>query len=143
MQQSISFVTLAVHDFDEALGFYRGVLGWTPFNVIDHTIAFFNVGSLVFSLCAYEELRNDVGSELVTTPFLGVTLALNLPSEVLVNELFAQLHQAGVNIVKSPTRASWGGFSGYFADPEGHLWEVAYNPQFAFAANGTMVIPQP
>jgi uncharacterized glyoxalase superfamily protein PhnB len=143
VQQSISFATLAVHDFDNALAFYREVLGWTPFNVIEHTIAFFNVGSLVFSLCTYEELRHDVGAELVTTPFLGVTLALNLPSEAQVNELFAQFHQADVNVVKSPTRAPWGGFSGYFADPEVHLWEVAYNPQFEFDANGTMVIPEP
>ncbi|MGC8480677.1 MAG: VOC family protein [Acidimicrobiales bacterium] len=106
MKQSITFVTLATKDFDTQLSFYREVLHWNPFNVIDHTIAFFNVGSFVFSLCAYEELRNDVGRELATTPFLGVTLALNLPSEDKVRDLFAQLTQAGVEVVKPPERAS-------------------------------------
>lgn len=141
MKQSISFVTLAAKDFDNQLAFYRDVLHWTPFNVIEHTIAFFNVGSLVFSLCAYEELRNDAGKELVTTPYLGVTLALNMSSEDQVCELFAQLLGAGVEVVKTPTRAAWGGFSGYFSDPEGHLWEVAYNPQFDYDPDGNMVIP--
>jgi catechol 2,3-dioxygenase-like lactoylglutathione lyase family enzyme len=133
MKQSISFVTFAVRDFSRELAFYRDVLGSEPFNVVEDTIAFFNVGSnvgsLVFSLCEYKELSADVGSELATQPPLGVTLALNVPDESAVDDLFAQLRAAGTTIVKQPVRASWGGYSGYFADPEGHLWEIAYNPQ--------------
>ncbi len=142
MKQSISFVTLAVRDFSRELAFYRKVLGWEPFNVVEDTIAFFNVGSLIFSLCEYKELSADVGSELATQPPLGVTLALNVPDESGVDDLFAHLRAAGTTIVKQPVRASWGGYSGYFADPEGHLWEVAYNPQFQYDDAGTMIVPR-
>lgn len=142
MKQSVSFVTIAVNDFNKELAFYRDTLGWKPFNVMEGTIAFFNVGSLVFSLCAYKELATDVGSELTTKPNLGVTLALNLPDEQKVDSTFADLQTAGVNITKHPVKASWGGYSGYFADPEGHLWEVAHNPQFQYDDNGTMIIPK-
>lgn len=140
MKQSISFVTIAVNDFQKELSFYQDVLGWQPFNGMEETIAFFNVGS-VFSLCSYEELSEDVGFELETKPYLGVTLAQNLPSEQDVDAVFAGIRNAGGTIAKEPVRASWGGYSGYFTDPEGHLWEVAHNPHFEYAADGTMTIP--
>jgi len=142
MKQNISLVTLAVNDFDKELTFYRETLGWQPYNVIDGVIAFFAVGSFILSLCEYKELADDVGSELTTKPYLGFTLAQNLPSEAAVDEVFAQLRQAGTTIVKEPKRASWGGYSGYFADPEGHLWEVAHNPQFKYDSDGVMVVPE-
>jgi catechol 2,3-dioxygenase-like lactoylglutathione lyase family enzyme len=142
MKQTISFVTIAVNDFDKELTFYRDTLGWKPFNTVDGTIAFFNAGGLVFSICAYKELSDDVGKEMRTAPYLGVTLAQNLPSEKEVDDTFASIRSGGGTIVKEPARTSWGGYSGYFADPEGHLWEVAYNPQFEYADDGTMVIPR-
>ena len=141
MKQSITFVTIAVNDFNKELAFYRDVLGWQPFNVMENIIAFFKVGSFVFSLCATKELSDDVGSELTTKPYLGVTLAQNLPSEQAVDEAFAAIRKAGGTITKDPVRASWGGYSGYFTDPEGHLWEIAYNPQFEYDADGTMLVP--
>jgi uncharacterized protein len=141
MKQSISFVTIAVNDFQKELSFYKDVLGWQPFNVIEGTIAFFKVGSFVFSLCSYKELSEDVGAELETKPYLGFTLSQNLPSEQAVNEIFESIRKAGGTITKEPTRASWGGYSGYFTDPEGHLWEVAHNPQFEYDAEGTMLLP--
>lgn len=140
MKQSISFVTLAVNDFNKELAFYRDVLGWQPFNVMENTIAFFKVGSFVFSLCSTKELSEDVGSELTTKPYLGLTLAQNLPSEAAVDEAFANLRKAGATITKEPVRAPWGGYSGYFTDPEGHLWEIAHNPQFEYDTDGTMLI---
>lgn len=142
VKQSLSLVTIAVNDFDKELAFYRGTLGWNPSNVVEDTIAFFSVGSLIFSLCEYKELTADVGSDLTTAPYLGVTLALNLPDESAVDAIFTDLQKAGATIVKPPTRASWGGYSGYFADPEGHLWEVAHNPQFKYDDNGTMIVPK-
>jgi len=141
MKQNISFVTVAVRDFAKELDFYQNTLGWKPFNVMEGTIAFFNVGSLVFSLCEYKELSQDVGKELATEPHLGVTFAQNLPSEKAVDEIFVSLRAANATIVKEPIKASWGGYSGYFADPEGHLWEVAYNPQFEYNSDGTMIVP--
>lgn len=142
MQQNISFITLAANDFDKELVFYRDILGWKPFNVIEGTIAFFSVGGLVFSICAYDELSKDVGSTLITQPYLGVTLAQNLPSEEAVDEVFNHIRASGGTIIKEPVRASWGGYSGYFTDPENHLWEVAHNPQFEYDDDGVMVIPK-
>lgn len=141
MKQSISFITLAVSDFEQELAFYRDTLGWVSFTVVEGTIAFFKVGELVFSLCAYDELRQDVGQDLTMAPPLGVTLALNLPDEKSVDSVFSELKAAGASILKEPVRASWGGYSGYFQDPEGHLWEVAFNPQFQYGADGTMIVP--
>lgn len=142
MQQNISLITLAVNDFNKELTFYRDVLGWKPFNVVEGTIAFFNAGGLVFSICSYVELSEDVGSALTTQPYLGVTLAQNLPSEKAVDEAFSHIRASGNTIAKEPVRASWGGYSGYFTDPEGHLWEIAHNPQFEYDDNGTMIIPK-
>lgn len=141
MKQSISFVTLAVNDFQKELSFYKNTMGWQPFNVIEGTIAFFKVGSFVFSLFAHKELSEDVGKELETKPHLGFTLAQNVPSEQAVDEVFDGIRKAGGMIVKEPKRASWGGYSGYFADSEGHLWEVAHNPQFEYDADGIMIVP--
>ncbi len=142
MKQTISFVTIAVNDFEKELSFYRDTLDWHPFNMVEATIAFFNAGSLVFSICAYKELSDDIGKDLHTTPFLGVTLAQNLPSEKDVDDTFAVIRHGGGNILKEPARTSWGGYSGYFTDPEDHLWEVAYNPQFEYDDDGAMIIPQ-
>lgn len=142
MQQHISFVTFAARDFTSELNFYRDVLGWKPFNVIENTIAFFNVGSLVFSICSYTELSEDIGSELNTQPYLGVTLAQNLSSERAVDQVFTRIRAAGGVIIKEPARTSWGGYSGYFTDPEGHLWEIAYNPQFEYDNDGVMKVPE-
>lgn len=141
MKQSISFVTIAVNDFQKELSFYKDLLGWQPFNVVEETIAFFKVGSFVFSLCASKELSEDIGVELLSKPYLGFTLAQNVPSERAVDEIFESIRRANSTIVKEPTRASWGGYSGYFADPEGHLWEVAHNPQFEYGTDGTMILP--
>lgn len=141
MKQSVSFVTIAVRDFQKEMSFYTDILGWQPFNFIEETIAFFNVGSFVFSLCSYRELSDDVGRELETKPYTGFILAQNVPSEEAVNEIFRAIHEANGTIVKEPTHASWGGYSGYFTDPEGHLWEIAHNPQFEYDADGTMIVP--
>jgi predicted lactoylglutathione lyase len=142
MQQNISFITFAVNDFTKELAFYRDALGWTPFNVIKDTIAFFDAGGLVFSICSYAELSKDVGTALTTQPYLGITLAQNLPSEEAVDEVFNHIRASGGKITKEPVRASWGGYSGYFTDPEGHLWEVAHNPQFEYDDSGMMIIPK-
>lgn len=141
MLQNISFITLAVNDFNKELVFYRDILGWKPFNVVEGSIAFFNTGGLVFSICAYTELSKDVGLALTTRPHLGVTLAQNLPSEQAVDKVFDHIRASGSTLTKEPSKTSWGGYSGYFTDPEGYLWEIAYNPQFEYDNNGIMVIP--
>lgn len=141
MKQSISFVTIAVNDFAKEVSFYKDVLGWQPFNFLEDTIAFFKVGSFVFSLCSYKELSGDIGVDLETKPYLGLTLAQNVPSEKAVDEVFENIRKAGGTIIKDPTRASWGGYSGYFADLEGHLWEIAHNPQFEYGTDGIMILP--
>ena len=142
MDQVVNYVTIAVNDFASELAFYRNVLGWEPYQTVDDTVAFFNAGGVVFSLCSLEELADDIGAQLKTDPHLGVTLSQNLPNEQAVDLVFAQVEKAGGTVVKKPQKASWGGYSGYFSDLEGHLWEIAYNPSSKFNERGEMVVPR-
>ena len=141
MKQSISLVTIAVVDFDVELSFYKNTLGWTPFTEVEKTIAFFNVGGFVFSICAKEELVKDVGYELKTEAYKGFTIAQNLPSIKAVDDVFKSISSSNGTMVKNPAKTDWGGYSGYFSDPEGNLWEIAYNPQFEYNEQGTMIVP--
>ena len=142
MDQVVNYITIAVKDFANELTFYKDVLGWEPYQVVDGTVAFFGAGGVIFSLCSLKELTDDIGMKLDTDPHLGVTLSQNLPDEQAVDSIFSKVKKAGGKIVKEPQRASWGGYSGYFSDPEGHLWEVAYNPSSKFNEQGEMVVPR-
>ena len=141
MKQRLNYVTIAVQDFNKSLTFYKDGLGWKPFQIVEGTIAFFGVGGLIFSICSRKELSDDVQVELTTKPYLGVTFSQNVPSKEAVDEVFATIRQANGTIVKEPHATSWGGYNGYFSDPEGHLWEIAYNPQSTFDSQGDMTVP--
>ncbi len=93
-------------------------------------------------LFPYEKLAEDASLPVTARPpFGGVTLAINLESEEAVSAAILVAKRAGANIIKEAQRTSWGGFSGYFADLDGYPWEVAYNPYFPIAADGTIRIP--
>lgn len=141
MEQRVNFVTLAAKDFPLMLHFYKDGLAWRPFTEIEHTIAFFNVGGWVFALCEQGELERDVGMALDMCAHPGTILSQNVSSKEAVDEAFEQIIQANGRIIRAPEKASWGGYRGFFADPEDHIWEIAYNPQFSFNANGQMQLP--
>ncbi|MGQ0528759.1 MAG: VOC family protein [Panacagrimonas sp.] len=134
MEPRISFVTLGVADLERATRFYADVLKLPRVPMPDGAcVSFFEMGTTWLSLFPRPELAKDAGVSSEGSGFAGFTLAHNLGSIAAVDALFAELRAAGVKIVKEPHRAFWGGYSGYFADSEGFLWEVAWNPHFPHA----------
>jgi catechol 2,3-dioxygenase-like lactoylglutathione lyase family enzyme len=122
----LSFLTLGVSDLDRSKRFYSDVLGWKPFQD-NGGIVMYNLNGMVLSLYGQHELMEDahVKDDSKGPRF---TLAQCLRSTEEVDALFAELKKHGANITKEPLKVFWGGYSGYFADPDGHLWEIAHNP---------------
>jgi len=129
MEPRISFVTLGVRDFDRATRFYRDVLG-LPQLPSPPGITFFEMGRTWLALYPWDELAADAGVPAEGSGFRGFALAHNVSAQAEVDPLLARVAAAGGRIVKPGQRADWGGYSGYFADPDGFLWEVAYNAHF-------------
>lgn len=129
MKAKISLITLGVRDLARAVAFYRDGLGLPTHSYdAEQGIAFFEMEGTWLSLYPRDELAKDAGVPAEGTGFSGVTLAHNAASKTDVDAVFAQAVAAGATPIKRPQDVFWGGYSGYFADPDGHLWEVAYNP---------------
>ena len=126
MNPQVSIITLGVRNFARARRFYVEELGW-PVDQEDHNwvCVLLGGGSTAFTLYPWDELAEDARVSPDGEGFRGVTLAYNVRSEKRVDEVLAEAEQAGASIVKQPEHTVWGGYSGYFADPEGYLWEVA------------------
>ena len=132
MEPRISFVTLGVRDLARATAFYRDVLR-LPQLETPPGVAFFELGRTWLSLFPRDELAADAGVAADTdagSSFPGFSLAHNVRSADEADALLAEVAAGGGRIVKPAHRAEWGGYSGYFADPDGFLWEVAWNPHF-------------
>ena len=129
MKPRISMITLGVRDFARSVRFYEQGLG-LPRMDSPPEVAFFTLDGSWLGLYGRDALAEDVGVSAAGSGFAGVTLAHNVDSEAAVDALLAQATAAGATLVKPAQRVFWGGYSGYFADPDGHLWEVAYNPFF-------------
>ena len=142
MQPRISFVTLGVADVARARAFYEA-LGFRASSASQPSVTFFDAGGMVLGLFGRAALAEDVGMTGSAPGFSGIALAHNVGSEAEVASVLAEAEAAGGRIVKAAQRAFWGGFSGYFADPDGHLWEVAYNPFFPLDAAGRPTLPPP
>lgn len=126
MRSYLSFITLGVSDLVRSKRFYSEVLGWEPFQVTGG-IVMYKLNGMVLSLYGQHELMEDAQAKHdgIGTRF---TLAQCLNSPAEVDALFGELKKQGVTITKEPVKVFWGGYSGYFADPDGHLWEIAHNP---------------
>ena len=129
MKPRISMITLGVRDMARSVRFYEQGLG-LPRMDSPPEVAFFTLDGSWLGLYGRDALAEDVGVSAAGSGFAGVTLAHNVDSEAAVDALLAQATAAGATLVKPAQRVFWGGYSGYFADPDGHLWEVAYNPFF-------------
>ena len=134
MQPRLSFVTLGVADLARATAFYRDVLG-LPQKPTSTSISFFELGKTWLALYPRELLAEDAtvpseGPGFSDGGFRGFTLAHNVKTREEVDALLAHVAAHGGRIVKPARDADWGGYSGYFADPDGFLWEVAWNPHF-------------
>jgi len=142
MEPRLTLVTLGVGDVQRARGFYER-MGFVAIGPSDGSVAFLPAGSVVLALWGREALAEDAAVEDNRTGFSGVALAHNVRSEAEVDAVLAEAAAAGGRVVKPAQRAFWGGYTGYFADPDSHLWEVAYNPGFPLDAEGRIQLPTP
>ncbi|MCA9235260.1 MAG: VOC family protein [Planctomycetales bacterium] len=127
MKPRISMITLGVRDLPAAVKFYEQGLGF-PRRKSSPEVAFFTLNGTWLGLYGREALAEDANVPAEGGGFAGFALAHNVHSEAEVDAVIAHAIAAGATLVKPPQTVSWGGYSGYFADLDGHLWEVAYNP---------------
>ena len=140
MRQSVSLITLGVSDYARAKSFY-GALGWTPALEIEET-AFFPANGVVVVLWAREKLAEDSGIVDDGARWSGIALAHNVASREEVDELIERARRAGGTITREPAETFYGGYAGVFRDLDGHAWEVAHNPGFGLAPDGSVVLPE-
>jgi catechol 2,3-dioxygenase-like lactoylglutathione lyase family enzyme len=124
----ISFVTLGVADLERSRRFYVDGLGLPVRQPENEGVVFLDMGSMVLGLWGIEDLKADAGYPSAVEGFRGMSIAHNVPTKEEVDAVLQQAVDAGGTLVKAGHDAPWGGHTGYFADPDGHLWEVAWNP---------------
>ena len=140
MEPRLSFVTLGVADVARARAFYEA-LGFAPSSASTGDVTFFAAGGAVLALFGRGALAEDAGVPDGAPGFSGVALAHNVRSEAEVARVLEEAAASGGTIVKPAGTAFWGGHTGYFADPDGHLWEVAFNPFMPLDAEGRVTLP--
>jgi uncharacterized protein len=136
LEQRVSLITLGVRDLPRARGFYEA-LGWKSGAAPADDVVFFQAGGMIVALWGREQLTEDTAVQ-DTGGWGGVTLAYNTRSPAEVDEVLAEAEAAGATIARPGAETFWGGYSGVFVDPEGHAWEVAHNPHWTVAANGSV-----
>ena len=140
MEQRVSLITLGVADVGRARVFYES-LGWATAVEPASDVAFFQAGGIVLALWSRAELaadsvvRNDSGG------WGGITLAYNVRSREEVDAVLQEAEAAGATIARPGAETFWGGYSGVFADPDGHRWEVAHNPYWTLRDDGSVLLP--
>ena len=134
MEQRVSLITLGVADLGRSLRFYEA-LGWKRGNR-DDGVVFFQLPGAIFALWARAALAEDAKVTDTGAAFSGMTLAYNARSKADVDAVLAEAKAAGAKILKPAEDVFWGGYSGYFADPDGHVWEVAWNPGWSLDEAG-------
>jgi predicted lactoylglutathione lyase len=139
VEQRVSLITLGVADLSRARTFYEA-LGWKTRAEPDADVIFFQAGCMIVALWDRAQLAADTG---VHDPggYGGITLAHNVGSPAEVNETLEQAESAGADIPRRGAATFWGGYSGIFVDPDGHPWEVAHNPRWTIAADGSIELP--
>lgn len=137
--QRITVVTLGVADLERSRAFY-GALGWRPAEA-QEGIAFYQLGGFVLALFGRDALAEDQGRPGAALGTGAMTLAQNFPTEAEVDAAFDTALAAGADPLKRPQKVFWGGYSGYFADPDGHVWELAMNPFWPLSEDGTLTLP--
>jgi hypothetical protein len=139
MEPRISLVTLGVADMVRARRFYEA-LGWHASGP-GEGVTFFQAGCMILSLYGREALAEDAHLPAGGSGFGGVTLAYNVRERADVDGVLDEAKAAGATILKPAEDVFWGGYSGYFADPDGHPWEVAWNPHFPLMEDGSIRLP--
>ena len=138
--QRVTLITLGVADLAAARAFYAR-LGWKEHVESQPSVAFFQMHGAVLGLFGRDDLAADQSRAGAVLGTGAITLAQNFATEVEVDDAFAAALAAGGTALKAPEKVFWGGYSGYWADPDGHVWEVAMNPFWPLAADGSLVLP--
>ena len=141
MEQRLSVVTLGVRDLAASRAFYNR-LGWRESSAGNAEVAFFQCGGLVFALWGRDALADDAGVQADGKGFANISLAHNVRSKEDVDAMLKEAEKAGARILKPAAESSWGGRTGYFADPDGFAWEVAWNPGFEILPDGAVRLPR-
>ncbi len=139
MEQRISAVTLGVRDLAVSRRFYVDGLGWKPAFENDEVV-FFQAGGMIFSLFLREQLAADFGADPKTFGRAAMALAYNVRAKDEVDALLKRARESGATILRPAREASWGGYSGYFADADGFAWEVAWNPGWPIGPDGSVTL---
>jgi uncharacterized protein len=135
----ISIVTLGVADLDASRTFYETGMGWPVTSDSGEEIVFFQLPGTILALYPYEHLAEETGLPANRgIGFGGITLAQNFPNREQVDSVMARAEAAGATILAAPVDRHWGGYSGYFADPDGYPWEIAWGPNFEYNEDGTL-----
>jgi catechol 2,3-dioxygenase-like lactoylglutathione lyase family enzyme len=138
MEQRLSLVTLGVADLDVSLRFYEA-MGWKRGNETP-SVVFFQLNGMILALWSRSALAEDAGLAPNERGFGGIALAYNARSKADVDGVLAEAERAGARILKPAKDTFWGGYSGYFADPDGHPWEVAWNPGWKISKKGEVTL---
>jgi uncharacterized protein len=139
MEQRVSLITLGVVDLERARGFYEA-LGWTTGAEPGDDVVFFQAGGMIVALWSRESLAEDSAVD-DSGGWGGVALAYNTRSPAEVDAVIEEARAAGGAITREPAETFWGGYSGVFCDPDGHPWEVAHNPRWTIADDGSIQLP--
>ncbi len=138
MEQRLTFITLGVNDLKTSKNFYQNIFGWIPEANSSDDVVFFKLNGIMLSLFPREELAKDAHLSSEGNGFRPFSLAYNLRSEKEVDALVAELRSKGAVVLKPPQKVFWGGYSGYVSDPDGNLWEFAYNPYLPLDESGNV-----
>jgi uncharacterized protein len=142
MQPRLSIVTLGVSSIERAKEFYDR-LGFRASSASNPQVVFYEAGGVVLGLFGRKALAEDAKVEDSEPGFSGVAIAHNVGSEAEVDSTLKEAVAAGATLVKPGQKVFWGGYSGYFSDPDGHLWEIAHNPFFPLDEDGRVQLPPP
>jgi uncharacterized protein len=140
MQPRLSLITLGVADMPRARAFYEA-LGFTASSQSQPSVTFFDTGGVILGLYGRAALADDATVHDSAPGFSGVALAHNVGSDAEVDAVLAHAVSCGGRLIKAAHKVFWGGYSGYFADLDGHLWEVAHNPFWPLDAQGRVLLP--
>jgi catechol 2,3-dioxygenase-like lactoylglutathione lyase family enzyme len=141
MDQRLSLITLGVDDLKRSYEFYVKGLGWRPSTASNEHVCFIQLNGMALGLYSREALAEDAQLPNERSAFGGITLAYNARSREEVDAVLVQAKALGAKILKPAQDVFWGGYSGYFADPDGHPWEVAWNPGFTLDSKGNLILP--
>ena len=141
MRQKLNLITLGVKDLSRSTSFFEK-LGWKKSSASVEGLSLFSLGGMVLALHPWNDLANDATVSPEGSGFAGITISYNAASEAEVNEVLQNVEKLGATIIKPAQKVYWGGYSGYFKDLDGHLFEVAHNPFWELDNAGNLQLPE-